>query len=308
MLKRLRHDFVHILWEKYRAASADMQPIEAALRQRNLHKIKQDHFAIIDLPGPHTGIPYLKEIFTCLGFMEQGKDYLAEKQNDFLWMCEEDSKELAAADVLPQVVVADFRLDEMPADIRAIIYKYSEQSQPTPLHDIQQLSARVTKGDSTVSGPLLKLLEQYFYGRDWPLPATKEFRTVQEFNELLAWVLIFGRRPNHFTLSVHLLDHFNSLTEFHEFIVNDVQLALNNEGGVIKGSKEIGIAQGSTVGITQTVRLADGEIQLPNGFVEFVWRFPRNGGDSKPVLWKDYFTGFIAGHADRVIESLYTAD
>ncbi len=304
MLKQLRQNFIQCLWENYRTASVDMQPITAALQRRKIDDIKLDHFAVIDLPGPHSGIPVLKKIFSALGYIERGKDYLAEKQNDFLWMCEEDSPQLPASQVLPQVVVADFRLDEMPPEVRAIIAKYSAMTQPAVADEIEQLAAQ---GDHHAAEQLLPRLLNYFSGRDWPLPTKKEFFTVQQFNELLAWVLIFGRKPNHFTLSVHLLEQFKHLDEFHDFIMDEAQLKLNDEGGVVKGGKEMGIAQGSTVGITQTVMLADGEIQLPNGFVEFVWRYPRDDKQN-PVLWNDYFTGFIARHADRVIESLYTAE
>jgi hypothetical protein len=108
-------------------------------------------------------------------------------------------------------------------------------------------------------------------------------------------------------LSVHLNNYFSDLESFHQFIENEAQLKLNSEGGVIKGGESKGIAQGSTVGITKTIALVDGEIQLPHGFVEFVWRYPR-AEKIIPVLWGDYFTGFVAGNADRVIESLYSQD
>jgi hypothetical protein len=35
----------------------------------------------------------------------------------------------------------------------------------------------------------------------------------------------------------------------------------------------------------------------------FVWRHPKKAG--KVALWHDYFTGFVADNADRVVESLY---
>lgn len=302
MLNQLRQNIVQNLWETYRFASPDMQRIEAALKQKGIAYCPLDHFAVIDLPGPHSGIPILSQIFSAIGYIEQGKDYLAAKQNDFLWMAESDSINREALAVLPQVVVADFRLDEMPVEIKNIIYKYSTEVKSSPVKDIQTLSQQLLKGDAEALAPCTNKILKYLTGRDWTLPTKNEFYSVREFNELLAWVLIFGRRPNHFTLSIHLLHQFADLPDFHQFIENEVKLALNHEGGTIKGGKEAGIAQGSTVGIAQTVNLADGEITLPTGFVEFVWRYPNK---SAPVLWNDYFTGFVANHADRVIESLY---
>lgn len=208
---------------------------------------------------------------------------------------------LAANAVLAQVVVADFRLAELPADVRAIIEKYSNLAGPCPASTIEQLIARA---DTDSLQQAHAMLLSYLTERDWPLPTTREFHTVHAFNELLAWVLVFGRRTNHFTVSVHLLDHFADLNHFNQFITEEVGLALNNDGGIIKGGKMVGIAQSSTEGVAQTVVLADGEITLPTGFVEFVWRYPREESLQKPALWQDFFTGFIAQNANHVIESL----
>lgn len=306
MLKQLRQNIVQNLWQTYCQDSHDIQLINAAFAQKGISRYTLDHFAIIDLPGPHSGIHQLSQIFSAIGYAEQGKDYLADKQNDFLWMTETNCATQPAADVLPQVVVADFRLDELPVEINKIIYKYSSQAQPSPLHDIQLLSQRAASGDSEALAQCTNKMQAYLAGRDWALPTQKEFYTVREFNELLAWVLVFGRRPNHFTLSIHLLDQFNDLPHFHQFIENEAKLSLNQEGGIIKGGEKVGIAQGSTAGISQIISLADGDISIPTGFVEFVWRYPLASAQH-PKLWNEYFTGFIAQHADGVIESLYNA-
>lgn len=308
MLKQLRQTVIQNLWNSYRASTAQIQSIEQGLCQRGIIKPALDHFAIIDLPGPHTGIPHLAQIFSAIGYLPQGRDYLADKQNEFLWMAEVDSIRAPAKDVLPQVVVADFWLDELPPAIRKIIEKYSSQAAPSPVRDIHKLSGRAYLGDMDAAKQIAHILSHYFSGRDWPLPTVNEFNTVKEFNELLAWVLVFGRRPNHFTLSVHLMPGFLDLAEFHRFIEDDVQLKLNREGGVMKGGAATGIAQGSTTGITEKVKLADGDVELPTGFVEFVWRYPQDPSCTKPVLWDEYFTGFIAQHANRVIESLYVGE
>lgn len=307
MLKQIQQMIIQKLWEIYRAASSDVRAIEIALKKKGIRHNILDHFAVIDLPGPHTGISQLSRVFSLIGYSERGKSYLADKQNDFLWMAETHCMQLPALNVLPQVVVADFRLDEMPFEVRTIIQKYSAQATPFPFQHVQTLSQRVASGDTQAATSCLETILKYFSGRDWPLPSKKEFYTVQNFNELLAWVLVFGRRPNHFTLSIHLLEYFTSLSDFLYFIENELSLSLNREGGAIKGGESVGIAQGSTTGTLQNVILSDGEIQLPTGFIEFVWRYPHHLSNKKPILWDDYFTGFIPQHADLVIESLYTA-
>lgn len=305
MLKKIRQYIIRELWEIYRKSSHDTQRLDIALKQKNLHQYKLDHFAIIDLPGPNSGISFMREIFATIGYVTQGNDYLADKQNDFLWMAETNCHNLPATDALPQVVVADFRLEAMPKEISTIIQRYSNQILPPPIDAINVLIKRIAAGDESAMTPCSQLILKYFAGRDWSLPTVHDFHTVREFNELLAWVLIFGRRPNHFTLSIHLLDHFPDLNTFNQFVEEEVKLSLNQEGGALKGGVSAGIAQSSTVGMSQSIQLADGNITIPLGFIEFVWRYPNRENLHDPQLWGDYFTGFIAQHANRVIESLY---
>jgi len=305
MLKKIRQRIIQALWEIYRKNSHDTQRLEIALKQKNLHQYKLDHFAIIDLPGPNSGISYMHEIFSLIGYVTRGNDYLADKQNDFLWMAEEDCSDLAATDVLPQVVIADFRLEIMPKKIATIIERYSNQTSPPPIDTINALIKHIVAGDENAIIFCTQLILNYFAGRDWALPTVRDFHAVREFNELLAWVLIFGRRPNHFTLSIHLLDHFADLNTFNRFIEKEVKLPLNQEGGELKGGISAGIAQSSTLGQLQSIQLADGNIEIPLGFIEFVWRYPHRENLNTPKLWGDYFTGFIPQHANRVIESLY---
>ena len=122
MLKNIRHQMIHALWNQYRQQSSQMMKIAQALAARNIITLPLDHFAVIDLPGPQTGIPILSDVFSALGFTKRGFGYLPDKQNDFVWLAEDDAPTQPATAVLPQVVIADFRLDEMPAEIRQIIY------------------------------------------------------------------------------------------------------------------------------------------------------------------------------------------
>lgn len=308
MLKHLRQQIVNHLWHQYCLVTPQMQQLQQALKMRGIHKIPLDHFAVIDLPGSHTGIPHLAQIFSAIGYIPQGRDYLADKQNEFMWMTEIDSIDSPAIDALPQVVNADFWLDEMPVNIRRIIEKYSRQANPSPVTDIHKLIGRVYLGDGQAAAQVIKMICDYFKGREWPLPTLREFLEVREFNELLAWVLIFGRQPNHFTISAHLLPIFSDIHQFNHFIEYEAGLTLNRENGVIKGNTAAGIEQCATTNKIQTIQLADGEINLPLGFIEYVWRHPRHATCTKPTLWSDYFTGFIAQQANKVVEALYVTD
>src|SRR3990167_5631044 len=198
MKGQIRQRTIEHLWRNYSTTNSHVKRIEACLRAKNIALPPLDHLAIIDLPGPHTGIPELRRIFTALDYIFQGKDYLPEKQNDFAWMAEANSHGTRAEKVLPQIVIADFRLDEMPVNVRDIIYKYSSRALPSPAAAIERLTQNL---DDESAATILKLTTDYLQGRDWPLPSVNEFKTVREFNELIAWVLVFGRKPNHFTYS-----------------------------------------------------------------------------------------------------------
>lgn len=286
------HQFIlQDLWQVYRRITPQIQCLETALNT----SLPLDHFAVIDLPGPHTGIPQLKQIFSALDFEVRGQGYLADKQNEFWWMAEKNAQEKLAKDVLPQVVVADFRLDELPFEIKKIIKKYAAQS---PRFSLLQKQNTIQQS----------AMNHYFSGRDWPLPTVAEFKAVQEFNELLAWVLVFGRKPNHFTVAVHLLSGFKNLYEFNQFLIDDLQFELNQRGGVIKGNAAVGIEQSSTVGVPTIMQLADGQVMLAGSFIEFVWRHPANNLLTQPLLWGDYFSGFFGEYANNIIESLYNEE
>jgi hypothetical protein len=301
MLRTVRQQIINQLWKNHRLASVQLPLIEAYLNQRGIYQYTLDHCAVIDLPSLQSGIPQMTALFQSIGYVVRGADYLPEKQNDFCWLAEENYQEVAAKEALPQVVTADFRLDEMPLEIRRIIEKYAAQMRPSPIEMVQALLAQPS--DISTTNKIAALFSIYFAGRDWAPPTISEFKQVHEFNELLAWVLVFGRKPNHFTIGAHLLSGFSNLAEFNAEIEANTSLIFNADEGKIKGSPQVGIEQSSTKGALVPVALQDGTVSLPTDFVEFVWRFPTV--TTTPYLWQDFYPDFIARQANRVIQSLY---
>jgi hypothetical protein len=246
-----------------------------------------DHLAIIDLPrSDNSGIPFLKSIFSELGFVETGSGYLPEKQNDFIWMTDPTSQSQEADKALPQVVLADFRLENLSPTVQKIISKYSKTTKPIDQSKIN---------DS-------QYLEKYFFTRAWDLPTIADYNAVKHENQLLAWVLLFGRKVNHFGANITFEKDFSDLWEFNKYLKTLSFTELNSIEGEVKGGEHQGIAQSSTIGQSVKIKAADGYVDAHNSFMEFVWRYPKH---SNPKMWGDYFTGFVAQNANHVIESLY---
>lgn len=304
LLPLARQTIIQQLWESYLQTVPLAKHITTLLLKFNQQKCILDHLAIIDLPGPHSGIPFLSKIFTSLGFETQGAGYLPDKQNDFSWLAECDAKGRTAAQVMPQIVVADFRLHELPMTVRTILEKYIKHIPLYPSTDYEQLCQQIAVGDPTALTQVIAQLEQMCSGRAWPTPTLHDFNAVREANELLAWTLVFGRRPNHFGISIHLMSHFNNLNEFNEFVKKQLGIALNQRDGEIKGNTAMGITQSSTADDLITMQLEDASLQLPAPFLEFVWRYPVTS-NTNATLWDDFFVGFYAQNANTVIESVY---
>jgi Domain of unknown function (DUF1338) len=294
ILHTIRHQITNRLWEIYRNEAFDVLSL-----QTKLSDLVLDHYALIDLPGPHCGIPTLTRLFHLIGYHHAGQGYLAEKQNDFVWLsCQHFKQEAKTA--LPQVVVADFRLSCLPKEIQTIVQHYASYANPPPWSRWIDWIQHCQSGEKTNQTILVDEIVHYLSHRPWPLPTVREFKTVEEFNPLLAWVLVHGHRVNHFGLAIYLMSRFHSFADFNRWIATHLPLSLR--GSIVKGSPQLGIEQTASVAQCVSMKLADGSVQISKPFIEFVWRYLQR---SNPIYWEDYFQGFISENADRVIETLY---
>ena len=303
MLNRVKKYVLDRLWQNYSSHVTEISIIQDQFNTLFQEELILDHFALIDLPGPYTGMDTLSCLFSYLGYSVRGQDYLAEKQNNFRWLSEEISPETLAIAAAPQIVVADFRREALAPQVLTIIDHYANFAQALDIDQLKVLHQRTLQHDEAAADELSRFILNYLQSRDWPLPSIEEYEIVKSHNELLAWVLVMGRQVNHFAWSMHLSKCFNQLKHCNQFFSSTLNITLNNKGGLIKGSASKGIEQSSTQPATTSITLADGVIDLSDRFIEFVWRYPKKEGENK--LWHDYFTGFVADNANRVVESLY---
>lgn len=113
-------------------------------------------------------------------------------------------------------------------------------------------------------------------------------------SEYASWLAAYGIGANHFTIDVSQ-SGFRNLATINTF-VKGLGYQLNQTGGEIKGSPEIGLEQSSTMAEEIEIEFTDGKVLLPGCFYEFAHRHPVNGS---------LFQGFFTSSADKIFESTF---
>jgi hypothetical protein len=264
-----------------------------------------DHLAIIDLPGPNTGIPIMREILEPLGFNLRGSDYLPEKQNGFYWFAEEGLARMPAQNSLPQIILADFCLKDLSSEMSQLVLKYSTQAPKAPIAQVVELSRLARNGRASAAFELIEIVSSYFNKRDWNLPTYADFHLAKESNELISWVMVFGRIVNHFGLSVHLRPDTKDLSTFNNEIIKSGLRFNEMNGRIIKGQPSEFLEQSAIRAGSLAINLTDGsKIEIQNRFIELVWRHKITHLNTS--LWENYYADFVGRNATNVVESLYT--
>lgn len=129
--------------------------------------------------------------------------------------------------------------------------------------------------------------------RPWRTVSHDDYKLLLEDSEYAAWVMAWGLRANHFTVDVSSVGPNVTLKwiENANKYLKEKGFTLNTNGGEIKGSKEEGLKQSSTIAPMVMYRFTDGiEYPIRGCYLEFAERFQG-------------FEGFIAKSADKIFES-----
>jgi hypothetical protein len=296
-MRIIQEKLTYKLWEYFKKLYWQQQLIPDG------YEIILDHFAIIDIPSANSGIKTLEKIFTKLGYIRRGEGYLETKQNAFIWMGTANMLKEKYINSLPQLVLADFSLENLSTPLQEIVNKYACNITPFPFSYLDDLLAEVKDSNTPAIEKIVELLFNYLTNRTWPKPSLEEYQIVHRENELLSWVIACGRTINHFGICINNITQFNSFAEYTKYLLEN-NISLNECGGIIKGSRALGLEQAATVGNNMLIQLSNGEILLPSPFIEFIWRHPLN---DSPKLIGDYYTNFLPANANNIIESVYDA-
>lgn len=146
----------------------------------------------------------------------------------------------------------------------------------------------------------------------WQKSTLSEFQTLQADSEWASWAVYNDYYLNHFTVAVHRLTSFESLTDFNHFLT-DLGLSLNKAGGTIKRSTDGLLEQSATVVNMIDGTFSDGQTAPISGsYAEHAYRHVlpefREALAGVPaheipdVCRRD---GFEVGNADKIFESTF---
>ena len=290
------------LWITYKNKVGQVQIIEDAIRQKGDHW-SEDHIAFRTLPGDYCGLHILQGVFEILGYKKCDDFKFEEKKLKAISMNPPLERGIHSAQVFPKVFISVLELDSFSPDFKNCILKYTSDVVSSPLEkfkmDWHSLKDNPHKIEEFAQSITLFLSN----GASWRTPTFQDYELLRKESEYAAWTLVYGNTPNHFTVSVHLMNNFSSLKEFNDFIQSKLGIKLNQAGGkIIKGSFDVKLEQSATLAEESLVPFQDGYKNIPYAFVEFAYRHPLDGNKNNG-MWESYYQGFVADNADKIFES-----
>ncbi len=256
--------FFDALWQKYVTMTPQARVIHDAFAESS-DKVVNDHVAFRTFNHPAINIAKLEAHFLALGYRRfEPYDFPAKKLNAMSYLPPNAS--------LPRIFLSELRCEALSPAAQAIL----QQS----LASLSDLSADP--------------IECLWAGRLWESPASGDYTSLLAESEYAAWVLVHGLCANHFTISINHLSEpdirrVNQRVEALGFRIND-------SGGPIQGSAEVGLEQSSTLADTMTFTFADGVTgTVTTCYYEFAKRYPDASGQ--------LYQGFVTSSADRIFES-----
>lgn len=266
----MAHDLERLfaaLWNDYIRLAPDAQAIHQLFARENNGQVINDHIALRTFNLLEVNLDTLARPFVQAGYQPRG-EYQFPQRKLFARHFEPPHPEL------PKVFISELRVEQLSRHAQAII---------------KTLVAQVDKSAAEQA-------HFCYSGRAWSLNLEHYDRLLEE-SEYAAWVAAHGYHANHFTVS---LNHFQQPVTLEQVNQKLIQagFAMNDSGGLIKGSAAQLLEQSATLARPVTVTFSDGQREIPGCFYEFARRYPMADGR--------LYQGFVAASADRIFESTHT--
>jgi uncharacterized protein (DUF2132 family) len=262
-------DFFASLWDHYTDVTPQAQRIQQ-LFQSYGENVLNDHVAFRTFNNSPVSLEKLEPQLEALGYVAYGAFTFENKH-----LKARCYKHKADADS-PKVFLSELLVEELPAECQDIIAKFIAQ----------------IPGDA-VQSPAI-----FWAGKLWDTPTEAEYLTLAEHSEYAAWLSTMGLQANHFTVSINHLQKFPTIEDVNTLLLSE-GYALNQVGGLVKGTPDSFLEQSSTMADKVEYTFTDGQQKtIPSCFYEFARRHTMPNG----VL----FDSFIEGNADKIFDSTST--
>lgn len=259
------NEFFKQLWHDYSEITPQAARIHQLFEQVD-GPVSNDHVAFRTVNQGEYQIARLEQRLFQLGYERATRyEFPVKKLEAWSYQHKNDSTQ-------PLVFLSQLLLEQL-----------SDESQS----HLEQLFAEAT--------PLAEGPEAFIAGRPWPMPDWPTYQALADESEYAAWLSVWGFRANHFTISVNALRQLNSLERVIA-LLEEHGFALNESGGVIKGSPDVLLEQASTLADKRALTFRDGDRhEVPSCYYEFARRYNMPDGS--------LYRGFVAASADKIFES-----
>lgn len=259
-------DFFASLWDHYTVVTPQAHRIQQLFKEHG-ENVLNDHVAFRTFNNSPISLEKLEPQLEALGYVAYGAFIFESKH-----LKARCYKHKTDADS-PKVFLSELLAEELPAECQDIIAK---------------LIAQIPS--DAVQSPAI-----FWAGKLWETPTEAEYLTLSEHSEYAAWLSTMGLQANHFTVSINHLQKFATIEDVNALLLKE-GYALNQVGGLIKGTPDSFLEQSSTMADKIEYTFSDGKQKtIPSCFYEFARRHTMPNG----VL----FDSFIEGNADKIFDS-----
>jgi hypothetical protein len=259
-------NFFNALWQQYIAKTPQAELIHKSLIDQG-ERVVNDHVAFRTLKSSKIGIAACEPVLAQLGYLPAGEYRFEDKH---LYAKSYEHQDSASSH--PKIFLSELLIDEFESPV------------------VERLNALLRQIPSD-----FEITPDFFYsGLPWQMPSWQDYLVLADVSEYAGWLSINGMCANHFTINVNSLETIKTLNDLLE-VIRALGLPLNETGGVIKGTPEVGLTQASTLADEQTFTFSCGHSALVKTcFYEFAERHPVAG---------KIYQGFVTANADKIFHS-----
>lgn len=242
-----------------------------------------DHLAFRTFSVSTLGLDSIGSIFTDFGYTKMDMLSFPARKLTAYWYAPP-----VGQIHLPRVFISELRVDEMSEAAQQVVRKYTECQGGKQAGRYAALCA--------ATGIL-----------PWAPPTAQDHATLLAESEYAAWTLVNGYNLNHAAVSVHRLQGLEGGIEGLNDVLLSRGFAMNEEGGLLKVSPDVGLVQSSTVADQIAFRFEQGQEGMVAGsYLEFAQRAVLPEFRHLPeeeITEQHRRDGFEVGNADKIFES-----